>query len=80
MTDRPPSCSSASTTPAARRWPPATCSTSPATGSRCSPPAPQPADQVNPVAVEAMAEVGIDIAGEQPEAAHRPTRSRRPTS
>ena len=26
----------------------------------------QPADQVNPVAVEAMAEVGIDIAGEQP--------------
>ncbi len=26
----------------------------------------EPADQVNPVAVEAMAEVGIDIAGEQP--------------
>ena len=26
----------------------------------------QPADQVNPVAVAAMAEVGIDIAGEQP--------------
>ena len=26
----------------------------------------QPADQVNPVAVEAMAEVGIDIAAEQP--------------
>ena len=25
-----------------------------------------PGDQVNPVAVEAMAEVGIDIAGEQP--------------
>jgi protein-tyrosine-phosphatase len=25
-----------------------------------------PADQINPVAVEAMAEVGIDIAGEQP--------------
>ena len=34
-----PSCSSASTTPAAPRWPPATCSTSPATGSRCSRPA-----------------------------------------
>ena len=26
----------------------------------------QPADQVNPVAVQAMAEVGIDITGEQP--------------
>jgi len=26
----------------------------------------QPTDQVNPVAIEAMAEVGIDIAGEQP--------------
>ncbi|NUR91647.1 MAG: arsenate reductase ArsC [Nonomuraea sp.] len=26
----------------------------------------QPADQVNPVAVQAMAEVGIDIAGAQP--------------
>lgn len=25
-----------------------------------------PADQINPVAVEAMAELGIDIAGEQP--------------
>ncbi len=25
-----------------------------------------PADQINPVAVEAMAEVGIDITGEQP--------------
>jgi arsenate reductase len=25
-----------------------------------------PADQINPVAVQAMAEVGIDIAGEQP--------------
>ncbi|MCW2755038.1 MAG: heat-shock protein HtpX [Marmoricola sp.] len=26
----------------------------------------EPADQINPVAIEAMAEVGIDIAGEQP--------------
>ena len=26
----------------------------------------KPADQINPVAVQAMAEVGIDIAGEQP--------------
>jgi protein-tyrosine-phosphatase len=28
----------------------------------------EPADEVNPVAVEAMAEVGIDIAGELPKA------------
>ncbi len=27
----------------------------------------QPADEINPVAVQAMAEVGIDIAGEHPE-------------
>jgi arsenate reductase (thioredoxin) len=27
----------------------------------------EPADQINPVAVQAMAEVGIDIAGEQPQ-------------
>jgi len=26
----------------------------------------EPADQINPVAIEAMAEVGVDIAGEQP--------------
>jgi arsenate reductase (thioredoxin) len=26
----------------------------------------EPADRVNPVAIEAMAEVGVDIAGEQP--------------
>jgi len=26
----------------------------------------QPADQINPVAVEVMAEVGVDVAGEQP--------------
>ena len=36
------------------------------TGSTYAPPASQPADQVNPVAVEAMAEVGIDITAEQP--------------
>jgi len=27
----------------------------------------EPADQVNPAAIEAMAEIGIDIAGEQPQ-------------
>ena len=66
MTRRPPSSSSASTTPAAPRWPPATSSTSPGTGSRCCRPARSPADQVNPVAVEAMAEEGIDIAASSP--------------
>src|SRR5690606_17171494 len=38
----PPSCSSASTTPAALRWPPATCSTSPANASMSAPPNPSP--------------------------------------
>ena len=47
----PPSCSSASTTPAAPRWPPAGCATSPATASRCAPPAPRPPTTINPVAV-----------------------------
>ncbi len=36
------------------------------TGSTYAPPARNPADQVNPVAVEAMAEEGIDLTGEQP--------------
>ena len=35
-------------------------------GSRSAPPAPQPADKVNPAAVEAMAEVGIDMSAEIP--------------
>ena len=30
----------------------------------------EPADRINPVAVEAMREVGIDIAGEQPKLLH----------
>ncbi|SNQ49313.1 hypothetical protein FRACA_320012 [Frankia canadensis] len=37
-----PCCSSASTTPAAPRWPPAGSPTSPATASRSAPPAPPP--------------------------------------
>ena len=40
----------------------------------------QPADQVNPAAVQAMSEVGIDIASEQPKLTHRlrrPDRRRR---
>ena len=38
-----------------------------------------PADQVNPAAVEAMAEEGIDIAAESPRSS-RPTRSGSPMS
>ncbi len=39
----------------------------------------QPADRINPVAVEAMAEEGIDITVGRPEGAHRPRRSGSPT-
>ncbi len=61
----PPSSSSAYTTPAARRWPPDSCATAQAIASKCVPPGPcQPTDQ--PVAVEAMGELGIDITAEQP--------------
>ena len=66
------SCSSASTTPAAPRWPPAPAPPRRRRASRSAPPDPTPADQVNPAAVAAMAEVGIDIAAETPEAPHRP--------
>ena len=38
----------------------------PATRSRSARPAPSPADQINPVAVEAMREVGIDITDRAP--------------
>ena len=69
MTARPtarPSCSSACTTPAGPRWPPAGCGTWPATPSRSARPDRCPGDQVNPAAVEAMAEVGIDISDQRP--------------
>ena len=36
------------------------------TASRSGPPVQQPADQINPLAVEVMREVGIDISGETP--------------
>ena len=61
-----PSCSSASTTPAAPRWPSAGSNTSPKAGPPPSPAAPNPPTQLNPVAVAAMAEVGIDIANHTP--------------
>ena len=62
----PACCSSACTTPAGRRWPPAGCATSPATRSRCGRPVPRRPSTINPVAVEAMREVGIDITGNIP--------------
>ena len=58
----PKSCSSASTTPAAPRWPPAARATTPATGSRSARPAPHPPTTINPAVVDAMDEVGIDLA------------------
>ena len=61
-----PSCSSASTTPAGPRWPPATSPTSPAAPSRSAPPAPNPPTGSTPSPSQAMAEEGIDIAAEQP--------------
>ena len=61
----PASCSSASTTRAAPRWPPGASATSPATG-RGPLRRLRPGDQVNPAAVEAMAEVGIDITAADP--------------
>ena len=58
----PRCCSSACTTPGAARWRSAGSTTSrTAAPSACSGGS-EPADQVNPVAVAAMAEVGIDIA------------------
>ena len=81
MTDRArPSCSSACTTPAARRWPPGSSQPWPAAASRCGPPAREPADQVNPAAVAAMAEVGIDIAASDPEVLTDRRGARPPTS
>ena len=75
VTDSPPSCSSASTTPAAPRWPPAGCATSPATASRSAPPAPRPPTRSTPPPSQAMREVGIDITGRDPQAPRRPTPS-----
>jgi hypothetical protein len=52
-----------STTPADPKWPPATSPTTPATPSKSDPPDP---NQINPIAVQAMAEDGIDITTETP--------------
>ena len=69
------SCSSACTTRAGRRWPPRCCSTSPPDASGSARRGRDPADEVNPAVVAAMAEVGVDICRELPEA---PDRRRRP--
>ena len=67
MSDTTPRCcSSASTTPAAPRWPPRCSTTTPPDASSSARPDPQPADQLNPAVVEAMAEIGLDISKEFP--------------
>ena len=62
----PPSSSSASTTRVARRWP--RRSRAKLAGDRVAvrSAGSDPADEINPAAVEAMAEVGIDIHEELP--------------
>lgn len=60
------SCSSASTTLAAPRWRQGGCNTSLEIRSRCSQAARTRASVVNPAAVEAMAEIGVDISSEFP--------------
>ena len=62
----PPCCSSASTTPAAPRWRWVTSTTWPVTERVAWSGGSEPADEINPAAVAAMAEVGIDITGEFP--------------
>ena len=55
-----------STTPAGPRWPPATSPTCPAARVEVRSAGSEPAEKINPVAVEAMAEDGIDITAERP--------------
>ena len=59
-------CSCAPTTPAAPRWPSGSSSTSPATAPSPGPAAPNPRRRINPSAIAAMRERGIDISGEYP--------------
>ena len=73
-------CSSASTTPAAPRWPPAGCTHLAGDRVEVRSAGSEPGDRVNPVAVAAMAEDGIDISAEHPEAADHRRRPRPPTS
>ena len=73
----PRSCSSASTTPAAPRWPRRCSPTTPATGSSSAPAAPRPPTTINPAVVEAMAEIGIDLRAAAPTPSPRRRRGRR---
>ena len=61
-----PCCSSASTTPAAPRWPPPTPSHLSGGAVEVRSAGSEPADQVNPAVREAMLEEGIDISAETP--------------
>ena len=62
----PACCSSASTTPVGPRWRRAGCATWPGTTVVVWSGGSEPASEINPTAVEAMAEVGIDITEEFP--------------
>ena len=74
--ENPRCCSSASTTPAAARWPPGSLDHS-ARRARSRPFRRQrPGRRINPAVVEAMAEIGVDMSEEYPEAAHRRGRTR----
>ena len=61
-----PCCSSARTTPAAPKWPWGSSPTTPATRRSPGRAGPEPGNEINPAAIEAMREVGIDITGEYP--------------
>ena len=62
----PKSCSSASTTPAAARWRPASSSSAPAARSDVRSAGSAPGEEINPAVVEAMAELGVDLSEEFP--------------
>ena len=66
MPTSPASCSSACTTPAARRWPPAGCDTWPATPSRSGRPGRSRPTRSTPPPSRPWPRSGIDIADQQP--------------
>ena len=66
MSDKPACCSSVSTTPDGPKWPPAISPNSAHGKIEVRSAGSMPGDQVNPVAIQAMAEEGIDIATQTP--------------
>ena len=68
-------CSSAYITPADLKWPPALLTHLAGDRIEVRSAGTEPAEQMNPVAVAAMAEIGIDIAAATPKDTHRVKRS-----